>query len=435
MARYTATADIWRDFERAAAEARQEARPQPITADRADDRLARAQQHPRWAIAVHEAAHAVVFSVCAERTIEEATIEERRYPNGKTYGGSVKPGPVDDPTTRHDHEDIVVNLAGPIAHQRAAPNDIDFVQSGANSDDANVGILLERAGGSLEDLRLHIRTANFVVDRLWPQIEAVAVELIDRTTIGDQEVKRAIARAGLTSAPNAGPGRTSPTSSPSQTRRIDLPLQTRKAPLAASSVDADRRTVTLTFTTGAAVRRRDYEGPFDEVLVVSKDALILDRLNAGAPVLDSHSAYSTTAQIAVVERAWIEGSEGRATVRFPRPGVDQAADRLFGLIEDRIIKNVSVGYRIHRMKVVPGSREAVRQHVAEKWEPFEISFVTVPADIGAQVRSSDKTFACEVITTPSLEATKAQVMMKGRVIQMELDHMEIRLQRLEANSR
>ena len=61
----------------------------------------------------------------------------------------------------------------------------------------------------------------------------------------------------------------------------------------------------------------------------------------------------------MVERAWIEGKEGKATIRFPREGLDQAADRMFGLISDGIIRNVSVGYSIERVKVVEPAAKAL----------------------------------------------------------------------------
>ena len=84
-----------------------------------------------------------------------------------------------------------------------------------------------------------------------------------------------------------------------------LPMQTRAAPL--GSIDADKRTVEVTFTSGAAVRRRRWIGwdtsiPFDEILTVSRQAIDLDRLNACGPALDSHSVWSSHSQVGVVER-------------------------------------------------------------------------------------------------------------------------------------
>ncbi|WP_315701298.1 MULTISPECIES: prohead protease/major capsid protein fusion protein [unclassified Bradyrhizobium] len=172
-------------------------------------------------------------------------------------------------------------------------------------------------------------------------------------------------------------------------------MQTRSLPV--NSVDADKRTVEVTFTTGAAVRRRawSYNGAtlFDEVLEVSRSAVNLERLNAGAPALDSHSTYGTRSQLGVVERAWIEGKEGRALIRFPTKGVDDAADRMFAMVQEGIIRNVSVGYSLDEVRVEePQKKGDVEKRIATRWTPFEVSFVTVPADAGAQVRGTEETF-------------------------------------------
>ena len=179
-----------------------------------------------------------------------------------------------------------------------------------------------------------------------------------------------------------------------------LPMQTRLAPVADAAIDIERRTVDVTFTTGAAVRRRRWTGwdssvPFDEILTVSRDAIDMTRLNAGAPALDSHSAYSSRSQVGVIEKAWIENGEGRATIRFPSKGVDEAADRMFALVSEKIIRNVSVGYIIDRARVVESEKKGeVEKRIVERWTPMEISFVTIPADAGAQVREapSDQTY-------------------------------------------
>lgn len=174
-----------------------------------------------------------------------------------------------------------------------------------------------------------------------------------------------------------------------------LPLQTRLAPI--GSVDAATRTAEVTFSTGAAVRRQRWTGwdtviPFDEILVVSQDAVDMTRLNAGAPALDSHSYYSTSTQIGVIDKAWIAGgADARALIRFPSKGVDVASDRMFSMVSEGIIRNVSCGYFVQQVRVEqPQKAGEVEQRIVEKWQPYEISFVTVPADKGAQVRSADQ---------------------------------------------
>ncbi|MCB2106362.1 MAG: HK97 family phage prohead protease [Rhodobacteraceae bacterium] len=201
-----------------------------------------------------------------------------------------------------------------------------------------------------------------------------------------------------------------------------LPMQTRAAPL--GSIDADKRTVEVTFTSGAAVRRRRWIGwdtsiPFDEILTVSRQAIDLDRLNACGPALDSHSAYTTASQVGVVERAWIAGSEGRALIRFPSKGLDERADRMFGLVSEGIIRNVSVGYAINEVRVVaPEKAGEVEKRIVTKWTPYEISFVTVPADPAAQTRRADlDQYPCEIIRETRTHADAALARMRMRALQ------------------
>jgi hypothetical protein len=187
-------------------------------------------------------------------------------------------------------------------------------------------------------------------------------------------------------------------------RRDALPMQTRRAPI--SSVDTEARTVDLVWTTGASVRRRKFDWEtmrtvnYDEILIVSDKAVDLSRLNAGAAVLDSHDTWSTQAQVAVVERASIEDGKGIATVRFPQPGVDANADRLFALVADKIVRNISVGYSIDKVRIEKSEASGdVEKWFVERWTPYELSFVTIGADPGAQVRAqeADRLFPFEVI--------------------------------------
>lgn len=174
---------------------------------------------------------------------------------------------------------------------------------------------------------------------------------------------------------------------------VDLPLMSRSAPV--GSVDADARTLDVVFSTGSTVRRTraigfDTRIPYDETIIVSADAVNMERLNAGAPVLDSHENWTTLSQIGVVERAWIDGANAMARVRFPQEGIDPSADRLFALVSDGIVRNVSVGYSQDVVRIIAAEkRDDVERRIVERWTPYEISFVTIPADAGAQVRSED----------------------------------------------
>ena len=56
----------------------------------------------------------------------------------------------------------------------------------------------------------------------------------------------------------------------------------RAATLRAQSFDGKANTVDLTWTTGAAVARYDWDGDYVEVLSLEPGAVRLDRLNGGA---------------------------------------------------------------------------------------------------------------------------------------------------------
>lgn len=160
-----------------------------------------------------------------------------------------------------------------------------------------------------------------------------------------------------------------------------------------SDVKAEKRTFDLTWTTGADVVRFDWETGrrFIERLSTDPKHVRLDRLNSGAPLLDSHSAYSLAHQLGVVEdgSASVDGKTGRATVRFSKAEDDPDADKIFRKVLDKIIRNVSNGYRVHVFEDAGvDKRTKLPVLLATDWEPFEISMVSMGADAGSRVRSS-----------------------------------------------
>jgi len=190
-----------------------------------------------------------------------------------------------------------------------------------------------------------------------------------------------------------------PANAAEQIRRAELPMQTRTAPV--TSVDAEKRTAVLCFTTGADVTRYDWwKGTrYIENLDVSDKACDLSRLNGGAPLLNSHNMYDLSSQIGVVERAWIDKGNGYTEVRFPKAGVDAEADTIFQKVADGIIRNVSVGYMVRKYEITDNQGDGLDVYRAVDWQPMEVSLVTVPADAGAGVRAADQQqkFACEFV--------------------------------------
>ncbi|MBU2049825.1 MAG: Mu-like prophage major head subunit gpT family protein [Gammaproteobacteria bacterium] len=159
-----------------------------------------------------------------------------------------------------------------------------------------------------------------------------------------------------------------------------------RAAVRPGSVDIEQRTAELTWTTGAKGRRWSWDvGSYMEELEVSEKAVRLERLNNGAPLLNAHSAYDLDDVIGVVERAWIEGNEGKAIVRFSQR---EEAEAIFRDVKDGILRNISVGYAVHRYEVAEEEDDKLPTYIARDWEPMELSLVPIGFDDGAKIRSA-----------------------------------------------
>lgn len=160
-------------------------------------------------------------------------------------------------------------------------------------------------------------------------------------------------------------------------------LIVREASITPRSINEAARTVEVTWSTGAAVRRRDLSGEFVEVLSMDPAHVNMERLR-GAPVLDAHQRTGVRQVLGTVLDANVDGKEGRATLQFSsRPDVAPIWDD----VRAGILRHVSVGYTVEEWK--PGTdTSGLRTLTATAWTPYEVSFVPVPADPGAQVRST-----------------------------------------------
>ena len=110
----------------------------------------------------------------------------------------------------------------------------------------------------------------------------------------------------------------------------------------------------------------------DEVLDHSDNAVRLDRLNDGAPLLFNHDMNQL---VGVVERAYVKNRRGYAEARYSSSAF---AQQIKEDVRNGIIRNVSVGYRIIRMG--DHSKKRSDEYRVAEWEPLELSLVTIPAD-------------------------------------------------------
>jgi hypothetical protein len=110
----------------------------------------------------------------------------------------------------------------------------------------------------------------------------------------------------------------------------------------------------------------------------------MERLASGkAPLLNSHSNWSLSDIIDIVESADLSG---KARVRFSgRPEVDP----IWQDVQDGIIRNASVGMLIHKLKDTSEEDSKTKSYLAIDWEPLEVSLVPVGADPNAGFDADD----------------------------------------------
>lgn len=183
---------------------------------------------------------------------------------------------------------------------------------------------------------------------------------------------------------------------PEQFREM-APL-TRSFELARNTINEDARTVEVVFSTETAEVER-YFGI--EVLDHSPQSVRMKRLQNKAAVLFNHDFSD---QRGVVESASLANKQGLATLRISRSA---KGEELFNDIRDGIVSKVSVGYRVHGMQM-ENSRDGMDSYRVTDWEPFEISFVSIPADDSAGVRDAANIFgkrAAQLSTKIRMENT------------------------------
>lgn len=150
-----------------------------------------------------------------------------------------------------------------------------------------------------------------------------------------------------------------------------------------TTLDKEARTVEVAVSSEYPVRR--WFGM--EVLDHSPESVDLTRLRNGAPLLLQHNGWN--GQIGVVDEAWLDSDRKlRARVRFSR---SERAEEIWQDVVDGIRRNISVGYIPIEM-VLERQADGVDHYRVTRWEPYEVSSVSVPADPTVGVgRSNDAT--------------------------------------------
>ena len=147
-------------------------------------------------------------------------------------------------------------------------------------------------------------------------------------------------------------------------------------PCAIRALEGDGRRFEVSFSS-----EEPYQRFFGlEILDHSAGCVDLTRLQQIGVVLFNHDR---DAVIGRIERAWIEGSRGKAVIVIDD---DDDSERIRRKMESGTLKGTSVGYRVTNWEEVEAGSTSKDGRftgpcsIARRWEPYEISVVSVPAD-------------------------------------------------------
>ncbi|EBU4724768.1 phage major capsid protein [Salmonella enterica] len=187
----------------------------------------------------------------------------------------------------------------------------------------------------------------------------------------------------------------------------------------------DDRIVELAFSSEAPYSRiyTDQNGDpveLKEILVHDKDAVDLDVLNDKASLLFNHE-FDNHIGVVVPGSARIdEDGVGRALVKFSQVG--QLANETYDKVKEGTMSKVSVGYT-----VLEGHADFSKGvYFVTKWQPYEISIVSVPADSSVGVGRSLNT------NTDELDEEKREVEVENKETEIKPEE-EIRSEENQEN--
>jgi HK97 family phage prohead protease len=143
------------------------------------------------------------------------------------------------------------------------------------------------------------------------------------------------------------------------------------------TLDEEQRTVWAVAATETPVRT--WYG--SEVLRCQRTAIDAGRMKL-LPVIDTHDRSSILNTLGQVVEHQIEGRSLLVKIAFAD---SERGRHAFDLVRSGIVNKVSVGYRIHDYEEQRAS-DGSTLLTATRWEPVEVSLVSVPADPNATIR-------------------------------------------------
>lgn len=180
------------------------------------------------------------------------------------------------------------------------------------------------------------------------------------------------------------------------------------------AVDAEHRTVSASIASETPVQMWS---DWKEVLSHAPGAMRMGQRQQSLPLLLGHDPDRV---VGVIDAIRQENGRTYATLRFAS---DDEGEKAFGRVKERILTNISIGYRVFKRS----EDEELKVVTATDWEIFEVSLVAMPADASVGVyRSLNQSTEKEPSMGEKIEATAVPAVSKEAAQVVQLSENEVR---------
>ena len=174
------------------------------------------------------------------------------------------------------------------------------------------------------------------------------------------------------------------------------PVLYREMTFQRDAIDESSRIATLSFSSEAPVIRQSwFMGAWTEILRHETQAIDMMRLRDMGVLLYMHSSYSP---IGSIMEPYLDESKRKCMAKA-RFDTDPQSDAVFQKVLSGTLRGVSVGYRVLEEDwevVKDGKKSSCGRftgpcEIANRWTPYEVSIVSLPADVTVGVGRSNET--------------------------------------------
>lgn len=180
------------------------------------------------------------------------------------------------------------------------------------------------------------------------------------------------------------------------------------------AVDVEHRTVTASVASETPIQMWS---DWKEVLSHAPGAMRMGQRQKSLPLLLGHDPDRV---VGVIDAIRQEDGRTYATMRFAS---DEEGEKAFTRVKDRILTNVSIGYRVFKRS----EDEEQKITTATDWEIFEVSLVAMPADASVGVyRSLNQATEKEPLMGDKNQTTAATAAQKETAPAVQVSENEVR---------